>query len=323
MESKKTKIYDIKVPVYISESLNIEESSLFAYSYEEMIQKVKNEINNHNETGENIASTKRNTTKKKEINSIEYFEHNFGSDPILLIKMDASTTNYRDVYVQKGEEVELGADDKIGSKNHWLLLYPRIIGLNPSSYCTHWLIFIYADPNKDFGDVTNTAKLFLRKVLGIKYRNVKTTDILEEIKKTGNFVSKLQVNYSSVVTDSNDTNLKLREYLVGGKISIVDEAKYEDVPINETWDLLNDYDYTDQYQKRVIKITQGKKEYKIISGKQLAEVSTALEEVVEETFNMTSSVTEDELESNVLYNEGFIIEKLKPIIENYMESYDK
>ena len=46
-------------------------------------------------------------------------------------------------------------------------------------------------------------------------------------------------------------------------------------------------------------------------------------DVVEETFNMKCNITEEDLKSNIIFNEQFIIKSLKPIIENYLESYVK
>lgn len=315
------KLFDIKIPVYISESIT-QTSGLFKYSYEDMIDYVKKKIDSYAETDKNITAKKRNKPRTKEINSITYKEHNFADIPALLVRMNACTTNNYDMYIERDERMDVGKTDKIGSENHWLLLYPQIKGLDSNNYSVFWLIFVYADPNKEFDDITNSAKLFLKNILNLKFRNIKTPDVLKDIKNK-NFVSELQVKYTSITTDENDVDVKFQEYLVKGKLKLEREDVFQNMPFDKTEELINEVTYKNQFQQKIIRVITGKTEYKILKQQQFDEAKEKLEDVVEETFNMTSSVTEQELEPEILYNEEFMISKLKPVVENYLDSYVK
>jgi predicted RND superfamily exporter protein len=93
------------------------------------------------------------------------------------------------------------------------------------------------------------------------------------------------------------------------------------MPFEYSEELISDESYKAEFQKKEVFVGIGKKEYKIVKREQLDEAKKLIEDLVEETFNMCSYITDAELESKTLYDVDFITQKLKPVIENYVESY--
>ena len=114
---------------------------------------------------------------------------------------------------------------------------------------------------------------------------------------------------------------KYQNYVICDKFKKEKLESFANMPFDYTEEIISDESYKSEYHNKDIYITVGKKEYKIIKKAQLDEAKKLLEDVVEETFNMTSYVTGEYLETNTLYSIDFMTEKLKPVIENYLASY--
>ena len=89
MAKKKERIkkpYTVKVPVYATE---VKEGS---FTYEEVIVRLKKELDNYNENTSigRVAFNKNNKTQRKVIQKVDYFEYAYGEDPnavpLLLLK---------------------------------------------------------------------------------------------------------------------------------------------------------------------------------------------------------------------------------------------
>lgn len=311
--------YEIKIPVYVTEQLSKKDEDLFGYTYQNLLTHVKRKIDSFNESSATIVTNKRNKPRKKEIHSILYKEANIGEAPVLLIQMDAFTTNNYDLYIEREKRVPIDREDKIGSGNHWMLMYPRIVGLNPNEYICFWYIFVYADPTKDFEDVTNSAKLFIKKVMGIRLRNVKSAEMMKELSQSPS-VQELQVRYISLTNDENDIDIKFQAYKTRGLLKQEKEDCFENMPFATVVELINETNYLQRFQQKIIKVFNGKKEYRI-EKKNIDESGKLLEDYIEESFNMSSIVTEAELDETILYSEDFMLSKFKPVVENYISSY--
>lgn len=313
------KQYDIKIPVYVTGSV-VENKGLFNLTYSDLVQIAKSKIDSFNSSGDRLTSNKRNKPTRKEIQSITYKEKLIGDIPVLLIQMDASTTNNFDIYVESDERILIKPKDKIGSGNHWILMYPRIVGLDPSSYSCFWYVFVYADPTKIFDDVTNSAKIFIRKVIGLKLRNIKSAEMLKELGRQSS-IPELQVRYLSLTNDRNDSDIMFNEYRTKGSLKHEREDFYENLPFESAEELINNTDYLKSFQQKFIKIISGKKEFKIEKRALIDESSNLLDDYIEESFNMSSPINETELSEDILYNEEFMMSKLIPVIQNYISSY--
>lgn len=313
------KLYEIKIPVYVSERVT-EPNGFQNITYDDMTALIIRRIDEHNAKDGKIVAQQRKKTKKKEIAGLTHIKRSFGDVPALFVQMNAASTNIYDTYIQREELIELGKTDKVGSENNWLLLYPQIKGIDPNHYTCYWLVFVYADPHKDFTDITQSARMFVRSILQLKLRNIKTQDILKELKDIGT-TPELKLKYTYITSDSGDVDVKYQNYVTGGKFKKEKVESYSNMPFDYTEEIIADESYREQYQNKEILVTIGKKEYKIKKREQLDEAKKLLQDVVEETFNMTSSVTQEELEAATLYDVDFMTEKLKPVIENYLASY--
>lgn len=311
--------YELKIPVYISEKLQ-REKGLFDLTQTDMIAHLKRSIDIHNDASTPIVARKRKKPQKKEIKDISYYDYNFGGTPTLYVQLNAANTNLYDTYIERGEIIELSKTDKVGSENNWLLFYPLIKGVNPTNYEYLWLIFIYVDPHRIFDDITQSAKLFVKHILGLKLKNVKTQDVINELKELGN-TPEMRIKYTCVVGDNNDVDVKYQEYHIKGVFKKAKEDVFANMPFEYSEEMINETDYQSDFQRKEIYVIIGKKEYKIIKREQLDEAKKKLEDIVEETFNMSCTITESELDPSTLFDIEFMADKMRPVIENYLTSY--
>jgi hypothetical protein len=89
---------------------------------------------------------------------------------------------------------------------------------------------------------------------------------------------------------------------------------FENVPFKEVEKIISDKDYETEYQKRTIKFLFNKKEIKLTN--EFQEAKDTIKETVEEIFNSEVIINESEIES--LFHTEFILEKLSPIIQEYL-----
>jgi hypothetical protein len=175
---------------------------------------------------------------------------------------------------------------------------------------------IYEDPTKDNGEVIKIAKNVVNNILNIPIQNIKLPTILDEIKEIST-IPELQIKYYGMYNAENDVDVKYREYLQSGKITKSKEDYFKNMPYQKLQDLLAEPDDL-EYQRKTTKLIIGKKEYKI-SKELINEASEELKETAEKIFNMTTSITQDELD-NKIHNQDFVMEKLSAILANYLSN---
>lgn len=319
MSDNKEKSYRIKVPVFTSEPIQ-EGNDLFGgVSYTDMIQYVHRKINNYKDNDEKVSRNKRNKVQKKEIEGVTCINREIGNRPCVLLQISAYNTNLFDGYVETDKKIKLEQSNKIGSENFYVLLAPNIIGIDSNNYKYQWIFLIYEDPHKETQDIISTIKLVIGKILGFSTSNIKLPEVMDELKRIKN-IPELTLNFTELSYDENEVDAKYRTYLVGSKFRKQKEDRFENMPFEETEEVINDKSYETEYKKRVVKATIGKKEYRITRDS-INEVKNTIQETVEEIFNESIGITESELKDKV-YNTDFIIEKLTPILQNYLLSYN-
>jgi hypothetical protein len=316
-KKEKIKTYLVKVPVYTSELMDKTNPNCGGLNYEEMIQFIVDKISAYNNLSDKVSTKKRNKTPIKQIDRIVVTTHKISNQSCVLLKISASNTNHRDGYVEIQGKQKLTKNSKIGSDNIFVLVVPNIIGVDSANYKYQWIFMIYEDPNKENADIVSTVKLMTNKVLGISIANIKLPDMLEELNRIG-YIPQMTLNLSSVSNDDNDVDVKLRQYLVKGKLTVLKENKFEKVPIETINELVNDKNFFLEFNRRVIKFFVGKKEYKLTQSKPVIdEAQGVLQETVEEIFNEQFEVTENEL-NETIYTNDFILAKLEPILNKYL-----
>ena len=309
----KEKSYKIKVPVYSSELLENVKGLFGGHSYQDMINYLDKKLDNYIETKPKLSRKKRNKVKEIEIQNIEKIKGFIGGIPIRLFKISAYNTNLIDGFVETKEKITLTKNDKLGSDTNFMLLYPRIIGLNENEYQYQWKILLYEDPTKENRELVSICKTVLEKVFEIKICNIKLDRVLKLLKEK-KVISELTMQFNSQSNDENEVETKLREYLVSANLKKIRYENFENLPYSEVEKLISDKDYESEYQKRTIKFLFNKKEIKLTN--EFQEAKDTIKETVEEIFNSEVIVNESEIES--LFQTEFILEKLSPIIQEYL-----
>lgn len=311
----KEKSFIIKVPVYSSE-LIIKGNDLFGgVTFKDMICYAKKKINEYQSQESKVSRNKRNKVQKKEIDNVECIDCCIGDRPCALLKISAYNTNLLDGYLETDQKIKLKQEYKLGSDNYYILLVPHIFGVNANDYKHQWIILVYEDPHKDSQEIIGTAKLVLNKILNISTSNIKLPEILEDLKRIKT-VPELSLHFASITNDENEVDATYRSYLVGSNFRKQKEDKFANMPYEKTEEVINDFSYENEYQKRVIKILVGKKEYRITRDQKL-EASDKINEAVEQIFNESVGITEVELNERI-YEPDFIIEKLSPVLQSYL-----
>ncbi|MBE7686506.1 hypothetical protein F7647_10640 [Tenacibaculum piscium] len=311
--SKKEKSYKIKVPVYSSELLENVKGLFGGHSYNDMINYLDDKLNNYTQKKPKLSRKKRNKVKEIEIQNIEKIEGFIGEIPIRLFKISAYNTNLIDGYVETKEKITLTKNDKLGSDTNFMLLYPKIIGLNENEYQYQWKILLYEDPTKENRELVSICKIVLEKVFEIKICNIKLDRVLKILKEK-KVISELTMQFNSQSNDENEVETKLRKYLVNANLKKIRYENFRDVPFNKVEEIISDKNYESEYQKRTIKFLFNKKEIKLTN--EFQEAKEIIKETVEEIFNSEIIIHESEIES--LFDTEFILEKLSPIIQEYL-----
>ncbi|TVZ22803.1 hypothetical protein JM84_1715 [Dokdonia sp. Hel_I_63] len=309
----KEKYYKIKVPVYSSELLDNKKGLFGGHTYEHMVKYVDLKLDKYSQTKPKLSRKRRNKIKEIEIENIEKIEGKIGDVPIRLLKISAYNTNLIDGFVEREEKIKLNKNDKLGSDTHFMLLYPRIIGLNKEEYQYQWKILLYEDPTKENRELVGVCKTVLEKVFQIKFCNLKLDRVLKMLEDR-RIISELKMQFYSQSNDANEVENSLKQYLVKSNLKKIKVEKFENVPSANIEELISDDIYENNYQKRIISFFINKKEIKLTN--QFLEAKEKIQNTVEEIFN--SEIVVNESETDSLFETKFILEKLSPIIEEYL-----
>ena len=314
---KKEKSYKIKVPVFTSEPILKGRDLFGGVSFEDMNRFVHDKVLQYQKNNDKVSRNKRNKVQKKEIDGVKCIDCTIGERPCIILQISAYNTNLYDGYVETDKKIKLEQNNKIGSENFYVLLAPNIIGVDSNNFKHQWIFLVYEDPHKDTQDIIGTIKLVINKILGLSTSNIKISEILEDLRKIKK-IPELTLNFTAISNDENEVDAKYRTYLVGSKFRKQKEDKFENIPYQKTEEIINDGSYESEYQKRVVKISVGNKEYRI-STDSMSEARSKIQETAEEIFNETIGITETELKERIFEVE-FIVEKLTPVLQNYLLS---
>lgn len=308
------KEYPIKIPVYTSKSFS-EESGMFGnQSYSDMINTIEEKINTYNKSDVNIQVESKNKSTKTVISKISHSRHQLLERDCLLLRIEAYNTNFNDGFIRSEDEKPLKLKDKIGSHNNCVLIYPMQVGLQTRKIKKYFLVLIYEDPSKNFGQLVKVAKNVAKEVLKTPIKNIKLPELLSELKECRT-IPELYITMNTL-EQSDEVDVIYREYIVESKLKKVIEEKLENVPFEVVKEILN-YNILVKGYKRVIKFINGKKEYKI--KEEFNELKNEMDKVVEKVLNSKTIITEDEFEN--LFETEFILKKMEPVLKNYIMSY--
>lgn len=304
----------IKVPVFLSDRLERENDIFNGITYREFIDNAKLKIEKYNNTNISVSTDRRNKTIKKEIGKIDVFENQFNDIPFLLLKISAFNTNLEGCVITENETHQLENNDKIGSENNFIMLYPKIVGEDKQTI--YWIILVYDDPKKDSYEIISTAKLVLTKILNQPIKSVKLPSVLEELKKN-KILPNIKMQLNSINFNENILEPKYEQYKTSSRIIRKEEYDLSNMPFNEIEDLIKSpFDF----KQRIIKLIVRKKEYKITQDHK-NDAQHGFNDLVEQIFNMSTTISLDEIQK--LYENEFVIEKLKSVLEHYLTNGDE
>ncbi len=194
------------------------------------------------------------------------------------------------------------------------MLYPKIIGEDKQTI--YWIILVYDDPKKDSHEIISTAKLVLTKILNQPIKSVKLPSVLEELKRD-KILPQIKMQLNSISFNENILEPKYEQYKTSSRIIRKEEYDLNNMPLNEIEDLIKSpFDF----KQRIIKLIVRKKEYKITQD-QKNEAQHGFNDLVEQIFNMSTTIKLEEIQK--LYDNEFVIEKLKLVLEHYLTNGDE
>lgn len=315
MSKPKEKSYKIQVPVFSTEIIE-EGNVLFSDTYQNLISAIKQKLNDYDGR---LSFENRNKTQRTVVSNINCTDHTIGGIPCILLQISAYSTNLFDGYFEDEERHQFEKENRIGSDNNFVLIYPVITGLESHNYTRYFLILVYDDPNKeDSNHLIRIAKYIAKDILSIPVKNIKPKTVLDELRNVGN-IPELQVKYYGIYNSENDVVVKFQEYLVGGRIKKSKTNNYKNMPFEMISDLLAETDDSGEYQTKRTIFRIGKKEFRI-TRQLIKDAEEQYSETAEKVFNAAIGITQSELENNTIYQPDYIVNKLSGVISNYVSS---
>lgn len=308
--SEKEKDHIIQVPLY-NIPLKVEDasSSMFPTTYEQLIELLKNRLDSF--TPYEFKNNKKE--RRTVIENLSYSEKQINSVPYILVRCAVYDWNLGDTTIDDDRIIPLSRTAKVKAANYFFLLYPKIDGPLKKRICSI-LMLVYDDPYHDSVNSCRIATTVTKKILKLKPINQKLDSVIHEIEETLT-IPQLQIVLSSY--DAIDSNYAPNINLYRVKTSNFRKQviNFESVPKCEALNVIEDDDCGD-FSVKEISITMGKKQIRV--RRDITKGIEAMKLSVESIFNSSAIITEDEL--NKIYEEDFIIEKIRPILSNYLSN---
>ncbi len=303
--------HKIKVPIFSSEIKDKIEGELFKFdNYKSLINYVKSKIDKFNESEIVLTQSRSNKVKEMQISKIEYFESAFEKVPTLLVKITAYNTNLLDGFVEIDEKKELKSTDKVGSDTNYMLIYPSIFGTTTEKFTYQFKFFVYDDPTKESHEIISICKLVTNRILEVKVRNLKLENILKELHED-KILKDIEIHLSSQSEETEDPEIKLKNYLVKSKVSKIIKNSYKDIPTSKFENLIKDS--TNSFLRRTFKLFKNKREIRITQ--EYKSELNRLSNTIEEIFNSQYELNQDDLKN--LFETPFILKNLELALRDF------
>ena len=116
----------------------------------------------------------------------------------------------------------------------------------------------------------------------------------------------VEIQLSSQTEETDDPEIKLKQYLVKSKVSKITKNNYKDIPTEKFENLINQSE--GNFLKRTLKVLKNKREYRITQEKHKGDFEK-LNSTIEEIFNSQYDLNQDDLKN--LFSEDFILKNLR------------
>lgn len=307
-DNKKTKEHIIQVPLYTI-PLTEEDAteSMFPTTYEQIIDLIKDRLTAFKPHELNNNKKERKTL----IEAISYSEKSISNIPCILVRCSASDSNLGDTTIEDESVFSLSPKAKVKASNYYFLLYPKIDGPQKKRVCSI-LMLVYDDPYHDSYNCCRIATTVTRKILKLKPINQKLDSVIHELEST-QVIPQLRITLSSYDATDSDYAPKINLYRVKTSNFKKRTIDFESVPKEGVLDVIQDNDCGD-YSVKEISITMGKKQIRV--RRDISNGIADMKLTIDSIFNSSTTINDEEMKR--LYDEDFIIEKIQPILSNYL-----
>ena len=322
--SKKT--YDIKIPVYVSECISLDNQSLFANTIKSLIDDVKSILMNYNELSNvkpnsMVYTGSKNKTNLIGIKEITPIDVSFNTDQCLILRLTAYKTNLLDGYFQNKtntQKIDFQQLDKLCSNTYFYMLYPLI----RRNYTTnqdevYWQLFIYEDPSKVDAEMVQIGRAIMKKILKTPIKNIKSDKLIEDLKR--HRVANVEITLSSFDEDDTDgIPIYVKDYAYTYKLKREKKINLSNMKIDDVLEIYNDTaDFNkDKYSKRQLKfLTEDRHTYSVIQ-----EFNEKISETIEDSFNYKIQVDEEEVKSKKIFDIEEIKKHMEGVFYNYLSN---
>lgn len=313
------KTYEIKIPVYVSERISLEQQSLFSNTQETLLQYVKDILANYNSKPNSIVYTeKRNKTNRIGIKSVSPIEVSFGTDKGLILRVTAYKTNLLDGYYQNKtdtQKIDFQQLDKLCSDNYFYLLYPlvrRIYASNEDE--VYWQLFVYEDPSKADDEMVQIGRAIMKKILNTPIKNIKSDKLIEDLKR--HRIADVEITLSSLEDNAEGVPAYVKQYSYICKLKREKKITLSGMTIDDVLEIYNDRtDFNrENYSKRQLKFfTEDRHNYSVIQ-----EFKDKIVETIEDSFNYKENVSEEDVKNKKIFEITEIKKHMEGVFFNYL-----
>ena len=308
VKNQKPKKLLLKIPVYLSEMKEHDTGTLFDLKEQDIIDKLKRDINTYNEQNSNLCQFgKKGKSESVSVAEIQAEGIKFGEDHALLLRVSTERTNLCGGFLRHDNDKEnpthVDYADKLTISTNIVLLYPRIVFPKDGTTKGHWFlyVFIYEDPSKLNLDMSQLARNMLKTVFDAPIRNIKEDKFKEEI-RTAQKLVRIEILLSNF-EDGTDVTLppKLASYAYSAKNRKETTISLENVASSDAEDLITDNSF-DGYAQRIFRIfTTDKRKLTAKITERVKDAKVSLEQAFEDSFNFELEVEESDIVNHKLF----------------------
>ncbi|MDR3365713.1 MAG: hypothetical protein LBO71_01925 [Prevotellaceae bacterium] len=254
------------------------------------------------------------------VNKISYEECKIHGTDCLLLQVTAYRTKLYDGFYQSCDEnniIVFKENDKLCSDTHFILLFPKLIGIK-SPYKLFWYVLVYEDPSKNNEEVTRVAKLIMKDIFKYPIRSIKEPSLLNTLREH-KLINQIEISLSSVTEDDNEIEVYLQDYAYKSKLKKERKIILENIPAEIAEKIYQDDDFKLNYNKKQVRYLLTNKQVLTM----IAEYRENLKRTLEDSFNYSFSVTEEQMKNDEIFNKNFILEKLEGVLINFLSLNDK
>lgn len=265
--------------------------------------------NNRNIQDLLVIST-RGKTKEKVIKEVNTSSMTLGDDHCLLLKVEEYKQGYDDLYLESEQQSQdITSSDKLGSRYNYAMMYPYINHDDNGHNINRWIVFIYASPDKEDGDLINTIKSVISKILNLRFLNVIHSNLIT--KRTYPWVSVLLSNVENV--DNKD--LQFNQYVVTVKEKATKEVLYQNVPNEEAEQLRSNSNIEEGFSKKIVKLFTSEDKKSYLKYEYESDSQGAFSSKLMEKYSCSIDVSDN---IDTMYNAHFMEQCFLRVLEHFL-----